>query len=118
MLQDNEDDGLPCGRADKRDSLFLLAVLCDEDGDEIGPARIRNLSATGMMADCTAPFIAGMRIKCAIRGVGNVSGEVVRVAGGRIAVRFDTEIDPLHARRPVTGKTSDLSRRQSLLDPS
>ncbi|MCB2013284.1 MAG: PilZ domain-containing protein [Sphingobium sp.] len=105
-MSDNEmNDADARSRAGARDSLLLLTTLCSPDGKELGRGRIRNLSATGMMVDCDMLLSRGMKLTSNIRGVGNVTGEVVRVEQGRFGIRFDQEIDPALARKPVTAKT-------------
>ena len=105
-MSDNEmNDAAARPRTGARDSLLLLTTLCSLDGKELGRGRIRNLSATGMMVDCDMQLSHGMKLTSTIRGVGDVSGEVVRVEQGRFGIRFDQEIDPALARKPVTAKT-------------
>lgn len=66
-------------RAGPRNNLFLLTLLCDHKGEEIGKARIRNLSVTGMM----------------------VQGDF-ELQPGQIGIRFHREINPMLVRRPVS----------------
>lgn len=93
-------------RAAKRDSLFLLTTVSDESGQSLGKARVRNLSETGLMADCEANFQDGDRLVVHLRGVGEVSGQVTWVRGDYIGMAFDRRIDPQAARKPVTTSTS------------
>lgn len=93
-------------RAADRDSLFLLATLSDEAGMSRGQARVRNLSATGLMADCEICFAAGDRLVVNLRGIGEVAGTVAWVKGSRIGVKFDLGINPQAARKPVTGQNT------------
>ncbi|RVT40778.1 PilZ domain-containing protein [Sphingobium algorifonticola] len=88
-------------RRSRRDSLFLLTVLSAADGRDMGSARVRNLSATGLMADCETPVAVGDRVSMKLRGVGTVRGTVAWVRDDRIGVTFDREIDPQAARRPI-----------------
>lgn len=89
----------PCARADSRDSLFIMTVVRDMEGHEIGRARVRNLSATGMMIDyCAVSAPEGTRLVFAIRGVGEIEGEIIRRDGAQTGVRFLREIDPSRAR--------------------
>jgi hypothetical protein len=99
-------------RAAPRDSLFLLTSLSTVDGEELGKARIRNLSATGLMADCERAVPAGTRIALELRGVGQVSGSVAWSRDDKIGVAFDEPIDPQLARKPVGGgqQTPDYLR--------
>lgn len=95
-------------RSGPRDSLFLLTSLESTGGAPLGRARVRNLSATGMMADCERPVPSGIEIFMDLRGVGRVKGKVVWARGDKIGIAFDREIDPQAARKPV----SSLSKIQ------
>lgn len=101
-------DGAKGGRQSPRDSLFLLTVLYDRNGVEIGPAKVRNLSATGMLAEMTFALSLGEQLRFELRGIGTVNGVVVREEPERFryGVRFDRPVDPSLARRPVTGSTA------------
>ena len=98
--QDISDRGP--ARAAPRDSLFLLTSFSTLDGTELGKARVRNLSATGLMADCERPVPAGLQIICELRGVGPVKGVVAWSRGEKIGMAFDDPIDPQLARKPVS----------------
>lgn len=89
-------------RAEPRDSLFLLTNLQTFEGTPLGRARVRNLSATGLMADCERAVPAGARIHFELRGVGRLSGSVVWSREDKIGVALDEEIDPQLARKPVS----------------
>lgn len=91
-------------RAAPRDSLFLLTTLSTTDGAPLGKARVRNLSATGLMADCERAVPAGAQVICDLRGIGPVAGTVAWSRGDKIGLAFDEPIDPQLARKPVTGK--------------
>lgn len=101
-----EPEGDASKRAAKRDSLFLLADLFTDTGRSRGKARVRNLSETGMMADCEGSFCDGDRIVIHLRGIGEVSGHVSWVRGGRIGMTFDSRIDPQAARKPIAVRSS------------
>ncbi|WP_298399189.1 PilZ domain-containing protein [Sphingobium sp.] len=90
-------------RAAPRDSLFLLTDLQTVDGTMLGKARIRNLSATGLMADCERSVSVGTKIECELRGVGKVTGVVAWARDDKIGMAFDEPIDPQLARKPVVG---------------
>jgi hypothetical protein len=90
----------------KRDSLFLLAEVIRETGEPMGKAKIRNLSATGLMGDCEFVFLIDDRLVFDLRGVGPVAGRVAWVSGLRVGVAFDRTIDPQQARKPVTSNGS------------
>ena len=88
-------------RSSPRDSLFLLTTIATPEGAPLGKARVRNLSATGMMADCERAIPADVRIRCDLRGVGYVDGVVAWVRDEKIGVAFDRPIDPQLTRKPV-----------------
>lgn len=96
-LGETNDRG-PARRA-RRDSLFLLTVLNAPDGKELGRARVRNMSSTGLMADCEKPFTVGDRVAMKLRGVGDVEGVIAWATADRVGVSFDQVIDPTLARR-------------------
>lgn len=89
-----------------RESLFILTLFTTPGGEYIGKARVRNLSATGMMADCEAPLGKDQRVQMDLRGVGRVEGRIVWENEGRVGVAFDREIDPRLVRRPVNASKS------------
>lgn len=89
-------------RSGPRDSLFLLTSLKSAEGTPLGRARVRNLSATGLMADCERPVPAGAKVTLDLRGIGRVSGSVVWARQDKIGIAFDEEIDPQLARKPVS----------------
>ncbi len=104
-LPPNRDNIEPVAAWEKqravRDSLFLQAPICRENGMALGEARVRNLSANGLMADFKVMVRTGDRLIVILRGVGEVSGHIVWAKGSRIGLAFDREIDPRLARKPV-----------------
>jgi hypothetical protein len=105
---DNEQDISDRGpaRAAPRDSLFLLTTLATPDGVQLGKARVRNLSATGLMADCERAVPAGIQVICDLRGIGSVTGTIAWSRDDKIGMAFDEPIDPQLARKPVGGSGS------------
>ena len=99
--------GEHAGRRSKgRDSLFLMATIrkvSEPDREEI-PVRVRNLSEIGLMADYLDIAEPGEAVSVEVRGIGKVPGMVAWVEDGRIGITFDTEVDPMLARKPVGGK--------------
>jgi hypothetical protein len=89
-------------RTKARDSLFLVAVLHIADRPGTTEVRVRNLSSGGLMAEYAHPVDIGTLVKVEMRGVGTVSGDVAWTAAGRIGISFDTPIDPMQARKPVS----------------
>ena len=94
-------------RTAPRDSLFLLTTITTTDGASLGKARVRNLSAVGLMADCERQIASGTRITVELRGVGLVTGRVAWAKADKIGVAFDEPIDPQLARKPVGTNRSD-----------
>lgn len=108
MSDEQDISGRGPARAAPRDSLFLLSTVKSADGREIGKLRVRNLSATGLMADCEYPVAAGSIIICNLRGLGDVPGTVAWARNGRIGVAFDHGIDPQMTRKTGSGETSKV----------
>ena len=102
MAEDEQISDRGPARSAPRDSLFLLTTLTTLDGAPLGKARVRNLSATGLMADCERTVPAGIRLMLDLRGVGRVTGSVAWVREDKIGVAFDEQIDPQLARKPVS----------------
>lgn len=99
----DQDEGLERGpaRVASRTSLFLLTEVRSQDGKMLGKARVRNLSATGMMADCEQELTKGLPVIVTLRGIGDIDGQIVWASGERIGVHFARHIDPALARKPV-----------------
>ena len=90
-------------RGAKRDSLMLMADLHGQEGAMLGQARIRNLSATGMMAEIGAApgLVVGATLRFELRNIGAVTARIAWVRAGKIGLVFDMPIDPQAVRRPV-----------------
>jgi hypothetical protein len=88
-----------------RDSLFLIGRLTFADIKQTYDVRIRNLSATGMMAECKAIVLPGHAVVVETKGIGEIAGKVAWAAEGRLGIAFDVQIDPSLARNP--GKASN-----------
>lgn len=93
-------------RVSARDSMFLGATIRrrTETEEELVPVRVRNLSAVGLMADYEREAEAGEPVVVTLRGIGKVPGMVAWVRKGRIGIAFDEDVDPLLARKPVSGQ--------------
>ncbi|MET0370958.1 MAG: PilZ domain-containing protein [Sphingobium sp.] len=102
MAEDEQISDRGPARTAPRDSLFLLTTLSTLEGAPLGKARVRNLSATGLMADCERAVPAGVRVAFDLRGVGRITGSVAWSREDKIGVAFDEEIDPQLARKPVS----------------
>jgi hypothetical protein len=94
-------------RAAPRSSLFLLTVV-NLSGGSTTRARVRNLSATGLMADCEKPIAQGQRVSITLRGIGDVEGVIAWSEEDRIGIAFDSQIDPSLTRKPVGQSPADV----------
>lgn len=108
-------------RSAERRNFFLSTTM------KIAPhgsftARVRNLSAGGMMVELPeepeAEIAPGERLVAELRNIGRVKGEVAWIRGRRIGVKFDAEIDPAAARKPVVGGESTPDYVKPVLVPS
>lgn len=111
MDQFSKDSFVPAGesaakRKKSRDSLFLVACLTIDGHPGTTEVRVRNLSSGGLMAEYAHPLAIGTAIEVEMRGVGKVAGEVAWTTAGRIGISFETPIDPMQARKPVSAPAS------------
>jgi len=108
-------------RARERRSFFLSAILMTDRHAALN-ARVRNLSAGGMMVDFPrAPdpeLEPGMRVTTELRGIGKIRGEVAWGKESRFGIRFDHEIDPELARKPVTAGPGTPDYAKAIVVPS
>lgn len=93
-------------RLSERRSFFLSTVLTsDSHADVELNARVRNLSAGGMMiefAQDVAPELErDLRVVAELNNIGRVKGQIAWVVGRRCGVKFDRPINPELARRAV-----------------
>lgn len=103
-LQGSSPSDAARSRKQNRDSLFLVAQFRESaKRRQVSQVRIRNLSAGGLMADVTAPLAQGTAVEFEVRGIGWIPGRVAWCVEGRIGVAFDHPIDPVLARKPVSG---------------
>lgn len=94
-------------RNEGRDSLFLFADLAFEGRSEVVRAKVRNLSAGGMMAESGTCAANGDRITVALRNLGEVRGTVAWVQGNRFGIAFDQEVDPVLVRAANSAATRE-----------
>ena len=103
---DGEDDQARARRRiESRDSMFLRGSIRTIGSEDAATLRVRNLSAGGLMAECTHPFERGEAVELELRGIGLVSGRIAWATEGRIGVAFEWKVDPRLARKPVTVRT-------------
>ena len=88
-------------RESARDSMLIQAKLRHPGDDSEHLARVRNLSAGGMMVEISNPFEKGDELTVELRGVGVVTGRVAWALNGRIGIALDKPIDPAKARKPL-----------------
>jgi hypothetical protein len=98
-------------RTGARDSLLLVAQF-RVGGGRVEQVRVRNLSPGGLMAEYAAPIQRSTPVEIEVRGVGWIKGRIAWAAEGRVGVAFDSEIDPMLARKPVGkgGHTPDYAK--------
>jgi hypothetical protein len=63
--------------------------------------KVRNLSARGMMAECTVRVTSGAAVQVNLRNIGWVAGKVAWIQDNRFGIAFVDEIDPLLPRATV-----------------
>jgi hypothetical protein len=91
-------------RASERRNFFLGTSLSFAGRGTLS-ARVRNLSGGGMMVELAEEpeeeLQRGERLSAELRNIGRVKGEIAWVGGRRFGIKFDREIDPEAARKPV-----------------
>lgn len=88
-------------RKHERDSLFLVAGLrLDHDGAPYA-VKLRNISASGLMAEGAMRVARGRKVWLELAGIGQVPGTVAWAAGDRCGIAFDSPIDAAMVRFPV-----------------
>ena len=93
-----------------RDTMLILGRLRAIDTAESWTIRIRNLSATGLMADAVTGVEQDMRYGLDIRGIGRIDATLLWVRDGRMGMAFATPIDPRQSRRPTANWNDDYTR--------
>ena len=86
-----------------RDSMLVMGTIraFGDVARSKNPIRIRNLSATGLMADSQAAYDLGCLVEVEMRGIGAVSWEVVWIRQNRMGITFAKVVDPKLARMPL-----------------
>ena len=88
-------------RNSRRDSILLLADLKLENDDRAYRVKIRNLSASGVMAEGTVNVTRGTRLRIDFRDAGQVWGSVAWREGDRFGIAFENDIDPEAVRKTL-----------------
>ena len=103
-IEDMTNDMDGHDRASERLNFFLSTAVTSVPHGTLS-ARVRNLSAGGMMiefAESPEPeFERGHRVTVELRNIGRAKGEIAWISGRRFGIKFDKEIDPEQARKPV-----------------
>ncbi len=101
QLRTQDEEMLASNRQKNRESIFLGAnLLFKRTGEEVA-VRVRNISAGGMMVDCTLGANIGDEVEADIKNVGRVLGHVAWSVSPRIGIAFEREINPARARLKV-----------------
>ena len=85
-----------------RDSLFVMADLRIDGVPGEHRIKVRNLSSGGMMGEGSVRVARGTPVRVNLRNIGWTRGSVAWVQDNRFGIAFETEIDPLDVREPVT----------------
>jgi hypothetical protein len=124
-MQPNPDDMIDTAeaqdRASERRNFFLGTNLSFVERGTLS-ARVRNLSGGGMMVELAEEpedeLQRGERLSAELRNIGRVKGEVAWVGGRRFGIKFDREIDPEAARKPVVAGEGTPDYVKPVLVPS
>lgn len=100
-------------RKHQRDSLFLMATCAMPSRHAEQRIKVRNLSASGLMAEGPLQPLVGEAVVLDLRNVGRVDGVVAWVRESRFGVAFAQEIDPAVVRQH--GPAADPSPDQASL---
>ena len=96
-----------------RDSLLLKAEMKLTEQNKTIEARVRNLSAGGLMAEGNARVVRGEAVEINLRNVGWVTGKVAWVTENRFGVAFEHPVDPKIVRKPVGQNNDAISMRHT-----
>jgi hypothetical protein len=102
------EEAAASARAAPRDSLFLVGTLMFDGTAEAHSIRVRNLSATGMMAEGKVLGHVGQSVVIEIKTLGKIGGKIAWVAASRMGIAFDSEIDPHVARQPIGKQVHEI----------
>lgn len=94
-------------RAASRLNFFLMATISREGRADFS-ARVRNLSAGGMMIETEEALAPGTPVTAQVRGIGAIDGKVAWAGPRRCGIAFATPVDPELARKPVGTSGSDV----------
>lgn len=106
MSTDESKAGLRA-RAASRLNFFLMTTI-SRAGRADFSARVRNLSAGGMMIETGENLAPGTEVTAQVRGIGVIEGRVAWAGPRRCGIAFATPVDPELARKPVTGAGAEV----------
>ncbi len=86
-------------RGADRDSLFMLSDISVAGWPAPVSARVRNLSAGGMLVELPQQIVQGLVVRATLPNIGEVAGRCVWSGEGRYGLAFDHAIDPKAVRR-------------------
>ncbi|WCT78378.1 PilZ domain-containing protein [Novosphingobium humi] len=88
---------------------LLLSSVCHWPNRQLDErVKIRNVSATGLMAEGTLGATVGEQVVLELRNIGAIEGIVAWVQSNRFGVAFARPIDPVLLRTPA-----EVSAKQS-----
>jgi PilZ domain len=94
-------------RGQNRNSLLVKAMLRFPATGEQGEARVRNISAGGLMAEAPVRAGRGETVEVQLKNIGWVAGKVAWVAESRFGIAFDYPINPKATQQPVGSNAHD-----------
>lgn len=100
-------------RGNRRDSMFLKAVVLCRRTDHRFDIVVRNISAGGLLADTPQELAIGDEVLVTIRKLGDVPGKIVWSQPTRFGIAFDVTIDPQAVRQPVKMPKKPLDPRHA-----
>lgn len=101
-LEPFESEAAAGARGKSRDSLFMQATLAIDGFADPVSARVRNLSAGGMLAESPTVVTAEATVLADLPNIGRVPGRIVWANAGKFGVAFDRPINPQAVRRKLT----------------
>lgn len=105
--QHSEQDHTGARSQDRNSLLMKARIHVVARGVEL-EARIRNLSAGGLMAEAAIQIANGDKVEVELRNVGWTPGRVAWTADGRFGIAFDHPVNPGNVRVPVGQNKPDL----------
>ncbi|MDE2301269.1 MAG: PilZ domain-containing protein [Sphingomonadales bacterium] len=94
-------------RREPRDSVFLRAALRLPGETRPREVRVRNLSATGLLAEGAGRLAAGARVEVELRNLGWVRGTIAWAGENRCGVAFDQAVDARRVRQTAQDPTPE-----------